>query len=241
VEDAVREPSTYVWLGISPYGMTAASQHLASPTSRAPRWERLLIVLGICLPVPFFAATGLTIPLPATVERLAAALVPWVETAMVDSNGALSGGTIILAPGEHGESAAARDVPTAAVSEHRSSRDTTPQAGGGVKATKGTDAGAVPQPVSPGAGAEPQPVSPEAGLATAPDESKPEPSPKPDPGEKPGDEPGPVQGTVDTVGQTVGSAVGTVEDTADEILSPVGGATDTLEGTVTGILPGLGG
>jgi hypothetical protein len=212
--------------------MTAASQHLASPASRAPRWERLLVVLGICLPVPLFAATGLTIPLPATVERLAAALVPWVETAMVDPNGALLRGTIILAPGEHDQSAAARDVPAATVSEHRSSTDGTPQGGGGVKATKGTEVAAEPQPVSPGAGP----------TTTAPNESNPEPSPKPDPGEKAGaGEPGPVQGTVDTVGQTVDSTVGSVEGTVDEILSPVGGATDTVEGTVTGILPGLGG
>lgn len=209
--------------------MTAASQHLASPASRVPRWERLLIVLGICLPVPLFAATGLTIPLPASVERLAAALVPWVETAMVDSNGALLRGTITLAPGERGESAVATDVPAAVVSEHRSSTDGAPQGDGGVKVTKGTDAGAEPQPVSPG-----------AGPATTPDESNSGPSPKPDPSEKPGGEPGPIQGTVDTVNQTVGSAVGSVEDTADEILSPVAGATDTLEGTVTGLLPGLG-
>src|SRR5688572_1496191 len=100
--------------------MTAVSPHLASPAPRSPRWERLLIVLGICLPVPVFAATGLTIPLPATVERLAAALVPWVETAMVDSNRALLRGTIILAPGEGREAAVpARPV----VSEQRSPTD----------------------------------------------------------------------------------------------------------------------
>lgn len=209
--------------------MTAASQHLASPAPRAPRWERLLIFFGICLPVPLLAATGLTIPLPGTVERLAAALVPWVETAMIDSNRALLRGTIILAPDEHRETEAPRDG-AAAVSEHRSPTESSPHGDVGVKATNGTDAGVAPNPVSPGAG----PVK-------APDESSSEPSPKPDPGEKPSGEPGPVQGTVDTVGQTVGSAVGSVEDTADEILSPVDGATDTLGGTMSGILPGLGG
>src|SRR6185312_1818735 len=34
---------------------------------------------GICLPVPLLAATGLSVPLPNVVERLAAALVPWAE------------------------------------------------------------------------------------------------------------------------------------------------------------------
>lgn len=195
----------------------------------------MLIVLGICLPVPLLAATGLTIPLPATVERLAASLVPWVETAMVDSNGALLRGTIVLAPGERGKSSTARDVPVTVVSEHRSSADGSPQGGEGVEATKGAEPVAGPQPVSPGAGPAPTPGE------STPDESTPGPSPKPDPGEKPADEPGPIQGTVDTVGQTVDSTVGTVEDTADEILSPVGGTPDILDGTLTTILPGLGG
>lgn len=202
--------------------MTAASQHLASPAPRAPRWERLLIFLGICLPVPLFAATGLTIPLPATVERLAAALVPWVETAMVDSNRALLHGTIVLAPGEHGESAAPLAV---IVSEHRSPTDGAPQGDGGVKATNGTDT---------------NPVGPEAGPAKTIDDSKPEAGTNPDPGgTDPGGEPEPVQDTVDTVGQTVGSAVEDVEATADEVLAPA--TDDLLDGTVTGILPERGG
>ena len=197
----------------------------------------MLIVLGICLPVPLFAATGLTIPLPASVERLAAALVPWVETALVDSNGSLLRGTITLAPGERLESRVVHDAPALVVSDHRSSSSSPgpSQGGGGVKATKETEAGSAPQPVSPEAG--PAPSLDES----TPGESNPGPSPKPDPGEKSGGEPGPIQGTVDTVNGTVDSAVGTVEDTADEVLSPVAEVTDTLEGTVTGLLPGLGG
>jgi hypothetical protein len=181
----------------------------------------LLIVLGICLPVPLFAATGLTIPLPATVERLAAALVPWVETAMVDSNGALLRGTIILAPGERSEAVPAG--PT--VSEHRSPTDGSPQGDAGVKPTKGTDAGLVSNPVSPG-----------AGPATAPEDSKSEPVTKPDPGgEDPGDEPDPIETTVDDVGQTVGSTVDGVEATVDETLDP---ATDDLLGGTQDLLGG---
>lgn len=206
--------------------MTAASRHLASPAPRASRWERLLIVLGICLPVPLFAATGLTIPLPAIVERLAAALVPWVETAMVDSNRALLGGTIVLLPGEQRESAA---PPALIASEHRSPTVGAPQGDGGVKATDGTNTGGTPLPVAP-----------EAGPAKTTDDSKPDAGTNPDPGtEDPGDEPEPVKDTVDTVGQTVGSAVEEVEATADEVLAPV--TDDLLDGTVTGILPGLGG
>jgi hypothetical protein len=191
----------------------------------------LLIVLGICLPVPVFAATGLTIPLPATVERLAAALVPWVETAMVDANRALLSGTIVLAPGERSE-ATAPAAPM--VSEHRSPTDGSPQGDAGVKTTNGTDAGVVTNPAAT------NPVSPGAGPAPAPDDSKSEPVTKPDPGtEEPSDEPDPIETTVDDVGQTVGSTVEDVEATADEVLSPV--TDDLLGGTVTGILPRLGG
>ena len=178
-------------------------------------------MLGICLPVPLFAATGLTIPLPASVERLAASLAPWIETAAVDSNRSLLRGTIVLAPGEQRESAA---LPAVIVSEHRSPTDGSPQGDGGVKATNGTDAGSAPSPVGPG-----------TAPAKTPDDSKTDPSTNPDPGTKdPGGEPGPVQGTVDTVG----SAVEEVEATAEEVLPPT---DDLLDGTLTGILPGLGG
>jgi hypothetical protein len=184
----------------------------------------LLIVLGICLPVPLFAATGLTIPLPATVERLAAALVPWVEAAMVDANRALLSGTIVLAPGERIEAA----VPAGpSISEYRSPTDGSPQGDAGVKTTNGTDAGVVTNPVSPGAG---------PGPAPAPDDSKSEPVTNPDPGtEEPGDEPDPIETTVDDVGQTVGSTVDTVEDTVDETLDP---ATDDLLGGAQDLLGG---
>ncbi len=44
--------------------------------------RRLLIVLAVLLPVPLAAASGLAIPLPATVERLAAKLVPFADPAL---------------------------------------------------------------------------------------------------------------------------------------------------------------
>jgi len=82
-----------------------------------PHLERTLMVLGVCLPVPLLAATGLAVPLPATVERLAVALVPWADVAALDANEALkrgtrglivldrseraaTGGEVVLAPGE---------------------------------------------------------------------------------------------------------------------------------------------
>jgi hypothetical protein len=74
------------------------------PTRRASRrWDRILVVLGVCLPIPLFAATGLSIPLPAPVERLAVALVPWADAATLGGNEALTGGengSIVHMPGE---------------------------------------------------------------------------------------------------------------------------------------------
>lgn len=212
--------------------MTAASQQLASPAPRASRWERLLIVLGICLPVPLLAATGLTIPLPATVERLAAALVPWVETALVDPNQALVRGSIVLAAGELAIGRSEQTAGGSIVAEPRQPAHAPPtQEDSGSKPTSGPGNGAAPIPTGPGSDTD-----------ESSDDPKPDPGAKPDPDEQPGGgEPGPIQGTVDELGETVGTVVGGVEETVDEVLPPVDGVTDVLGGTVTGILPGLGG
>jgi len=95
-------------------GMTPASEiaissartHGARASDRAPvhdgRWERVLAVLGVCLPVPLLALTGLSIPLPAGVERLGAALVSWADTSVdaTDPLGLGDRGSIVLASGE---------------------------------------------------------------------------------------------------------------------------------------------
>ena len=47
--------------------------------------ERILLALGVCLPVPLLAATGLSLPLPGSVERLAASLVPFAEAATLSA------------------------------------------------------------------------------------------------------------------------------------------------------------
>src|ERR671917_49916 len=69
--------------------------------------ERVLVFLGVCLPVPVLAATGLSVPLPATVERLAATLVPFVEAAPMRGAALAaraSSGVIIRTPEEEGRS-----------------------------------------------------------------------------------------------------------------------------------------
>lgn len=76
--------------------MTAAFGDLVGPAVRG-RGGRFLCVLAFVLPVPVFAALGLSLPLPATVERIVAKLVPFG-----DSIGLAAGtrGSIALAPGE---------------------------------------------------------------------------------------------------------------------------------------------
>jgi hypothetical protein len=81
--------------------MTAALAHLTGPAMRR-RGGRLVSALALVLPIPLFAALGLSLPLPATVERLAAKLVPYGH---VDSDEALVRGSITLAPGERRDSA----------------------------------------------------------------------------------------------------------------------------------------
>lgn len=82
--------------------MTAAIAHLRQPSLRA-RPARALAVLALVLPVPLCAALGLSLPLPATVERIAAKLVPFANTAALASKEEqLLGtrGSIVLTAGE---------------------------------------------------------------------------------------------------------------------------------------------
>src|SRR6188768_3658035 len=67
----------------------------------AGRLEALVLAVGICLPVPLLAATGLSVPLPNVVERIAAALVPWAEPVALDATELQgSSGAIVPAPSE---------------------------------------------------------------------------------------------------------------------------------------------
>ena len=73
--------------------MTAASYTLrvsAPPARSGFRWT--LALLGVCLPVPICAMSGLSLPLPATVERIAASLVPWADGVAMSANEALRTG-----------------------------------------------------------------------------------------------------------------------------------------------------
>jgi hypothetical protein len=77
----------------------------------AGRFETLVVAAGICLPVPLLAVTGLSVPLPNVVERIAAALVPWAEPVAFES-GEIQGaiGTIVPTAAEAAPAAAAPEA-----------------------------------------------------------------------------------------------------------------------------------
>jgi hypothetical protein len=60
--------------------------------------SRALTALALALPIPLLAALGLSLPLPATVQRLAAGLVPFADHATIEA--APRNGSIVPAPGE---------------------------------------------------------------------------------------------------------------------------------------------
>lgn len=204
---------------------------------RLHRWERVLVILGICLPIPVFAATGLSVPLPATVERIAAALAPWAGEANLDDTQSFSlgeNGSIVLAPGEVPPTPSAERATTSVAPDphgglgeagskqrrrraHRTAAqtgdDTTSPANGGDKTTTtpsggGGGGGGTDDPSSPATG----PVAGAAGAA------------------------------IDSVKPVVDTIEGTAGDTGvGGVVDGVGGAVEDTADTVDGVVTGIGG
>lgn len=200
----------------SPCGMSAAPE----PITVSRRWQRILAVLGVCLPVPLLAATGLSIPLPAPVERIAAALVPWAEAATLTANEALETGTrgsiVLLAgeglvgrPGEVETLSAARDERLALGGSGAPGGG----GGGGGTKTKDEDAG------TSGDTEDPVNTDPDGG----------------EPIEEPTEDPTLVEDTVETVEDTADE----VAETGNGLLDEVGGTVDETEATLNDTLGGL--
>jgi hypothetical protein len=184
----------------------------AARVQLARRWELALIMIGLSLPIPLFAATGLSLPLPATVERLAAALVPWTNAAALEANQALdtgARGSIVRAPGEpapesSGTPSAAANPSAADALGSSPARDETRDpgkdsggSGGGTGSGSGSGTGDGSEPPPPGGG---DPSGPTA----------------------------PVQGIVDEVG-------GATEPIVDDVGDTVTGLTETVDGIVGGL------
>jgi hypothetical protein len=208
----------------------------ARRTHASRRWERILIVLGVCLPVPVLAATGLSIPLPATVERIAAALVPWAQEANLDPNQTLARGSIVLAPGEESVGGSEERItvrPSRGSAEPRSHAGRSlpaDEGGGGSEAAGSTRTTTKKKTAGQSqAGQSQEPVSAEP-TPTDPGTTEPGTEPKPDPG----GQPSPVQDTVNQVEKTTQPVVDEVQATVDGVAG-TGGAGATVDGIVSGL------
>jgi hypothetical protein len=58
-------------------------------------WERAVLALVVLVPVPALALSGLAVPLPSVVERVAAALVPFSGEPVLENGSAFSAGRIV--------------------------------------------------------------------------------------------------------------------------------------------------
>jgi hypothetical protein len=216
--------------------MTPASEIALSP-ARAPgarpsgrtrghggAWERILAVLGLCLPVPLLALSGLSIPLPAGVERIGAALVSWADPSVDggDPLGLGDRGSIVLAAGERVvEAPAAPEPDTARRAIAFLAAETAPGSAkdGGTPPKDGSGGG------GGGSGGGGGGNGGNGGGSTPPDPG----------GNDPGDEPGLVEGTVKKV--TEEPLVEEVDKTLDELLptSEDESSGGLLEDTISGL------
>jgi hypothetical protein len=230
-------------------------------------WERAILVLGVCLPVPALAATGLSLPLPAAVERVAAALVPWAETDPLGEQSTRgSRGKIIFAPNERRASTRAPGRQSAAptttaagpaggpATSHRPVR---PAAVTAVAAGRSRPTGAAPVTVdqvrvpAPTASADPASTR-EAPAGEALPVRKQEPQTQPDavkpapPTSEPAPEavvepPTPLQDTVDDVVSAVQPVVDQTPTVVQQPVETVIGTVQNPGETVGTLLPKLGG
>src|SRR5918999_5542943 len=163
--------------------------------------ERVLVFLGVCLPVPVFAATGLSVPLPATVERMAAELVPFADIGPRGDAPAQALGAIVLTQAERRRLLI---VTPAAPSAVRAKAQTPPQEFERRKAVVSPRRLAVrvetktkPRRTRPPAHPEPgpPPAAPTGPVGDGPESGaekpKPAPPPRPQPQPKPGVKPKP--------------------------------------------------
>jgi hypothetical protein len=219
--------------------MTAARPHRKPPASHRLAWrrrcERYLAFGGVLLPIPLFAASGLSLPLPAAVERLAAALVPWAEAA-TNGNQLVArgpGGSIVRLGGEQEDAtsyALGESAPTGAEDD---------------RTAPGKDVGTGPSPADvstpkegpEGGATREQPATQEPVKADSPREEpgsgdEPAPPPPPPPPPTPPLPTDPVREIVDGTVAPVDRTVGDVVDTVDKLVPIVGHPPP--------VLPGLG-
>jgi pyruvate dehydrogenase E2 component (dihydrolipoyllysine-residue acetyltransferase) len=251
-----------------------ASLVLRTPTPRkralparsfsAGRLETLVLAAGICLPVPLLAATGLSVPLPNVVERIAAALVPWAEPVALDATELQgSGGAIVPAPSDV---ATARPATTTSPAAEATAGPAPQQAARRAVLTPlrpGDRPAATPtrQPIATGSRPTPSPsptptgsAEPERTAETAsasPTAAEPAPTgsptaqapaPAPAPVSEPAAAPAPAPAPTTTTATTSTPLQETVDTVSGVVADPVGTVEETIAdpiGTVEETLPVL--
>lgn len=177
------------------------------------RLERIVLVLVVCVPVPAFALSGLTLPLPGIVERAAAALVPWADAPTLDTHelaASTTRGSIVLDPdgataGFDTETVAARltrvtqrprvtrpvviaATGTTSVPRTDGGEPETPRDPSAPEHHSDEEASETPAPEPEEPAVEPQPAPSDEGghePAPKPDETPVDPAPEPEPEPKP--------------------------------------------------------
>jgi hypothetical protein len=173
--------------------------------SLGARWERLLAVASICLPIPLLAATGLSIPLPSSVERIGAALVAWVDEGP-ESAPLPASGDIVLTDARQTVPEPREQVGAearAALAQLVAAPPAGSSAGSGSKSGDGKAGGGI----ASGGSGESEGSSGSGGG---------------DPAPTPTNQPGLIGGTVGTVTKTTEPVVDTVEETVDDLGTTVG-------------------
>lgn len=239
-EASERPPPTVVSGGLDPPSiMTAALVHLTGPGMRSRCrgfGARLLAVLAVVLPVPVFAVLGLSLPLPATVERIAAGLVPFGDAG---SPAVGTDGTIVLVPGEHQSQSnpaepgrspgsmtrstglpAAVTGPRAAGPSAEASAGATAPAGGDVRGTTPTDDGRLTSAPSSST-----PTTPTSETTTPPEG-----------GSEPAEPPTLVDTATSAANGAVNTATTALTDTVGPPADTAKGVVDSAEGAATGAL-----
>jgi hypothetical protein len=235
--------------------MTAATAYLVRSPGRASlrgATARVLAVVALVLPVPFCAVLGLSLPLPASVARIAAKIVPFSNSAALDANedhvlGAR--GSIVLVAGEPAADDGGSAIdPSLAVDRPRSA--------GGVPAPGGKIGGTTrPSPIDTATtvttpataaqeyGSTPRRHDPGSSISetAAPVASTPSPGTEPPPPSG-GGGPAPPSVTptvVDSATAAAATVVGTVSNTATTATATLTDTADAAAATAGGIVTGV--
>jgi hypothetical protein len=229
--------------------------HISGLGALLRRWERVLVVLAVCLPVPAFAATGLSIPLPATVERLAAALVPWAGAARLEADESLivgADGAIVLAHNELADVQAGDQLIDTTTGnsggDTPQGKDDGPKGGGSTPSGENDGSGSNPGyegPVAESSGGGGSSGGGSSGSGSNDEGSAGGGSGSGNGGSGSGgsgsgssdDDADPVQVVVDQVDSSTQPVVDAVEDTVDDTVGTVGGVVEDTGEVAGGLLP----